>query len=517
VTAPPAGAILSEDRGVFWTTKVTSSLKIGENLTYYYLSDVGVLIISGSGPMYPALDEASDYPWNTYRSSVSTVILTPDITAVTPYAFQNFDNENVRVPIPSKLTSVGRYAYSNANTEEVADLTQAVTIGDHAFEDTDIEGTVYLTSCTSLGTHAFQRTDVTEVTLGSSLTSVGESAFYLCDGLATVISLCDVSALERNTDCFHTEHTEGTVIYQSYGEGALENDSRYDSALNSYLYLSVCTIYLYESGQRMTSYNVDRGSAVVLPAPGYRAGYTFTGWYADAGLTVPIGPAGGIYNASVSTTLYAGFIRDTIIAISWSYYLDGSPSDKAALSENTDNLDLPGLMTAETYAVVSPSAGYAFTLSSTDAFIEQYGDLYRITVKNGASDVSIDVFCDKVTPGPIAITALTQEGRGAAYDLSSVSVGGLMSGKLHFGGVYVKEAGDGTLLYGAVSDSLLQVYDGSGYVTMDTGIDVVSGRTYQEGAVRLADSGSVFHSVYACYEHANGVIVSPTMYGGCVI
>jgi uncharacterized repeat protein (TIGR02543 family) len=53
------------------------------------------------------------------------------------------------------------------------------------------------------------------------------------------------------------------------------------------------------------------GSAITLPSP-TRTGYTFGGWYSDAGLSASAGSAGASYTPSATTTLYAKWTANTL-------------------------------------------------------------------------------------------------------------------------------------------------------------------------------------------------------------
>ena len=123
-----------------WKETQTITGTRGDNLTWEFDAETGVLTISGTGAM---ADYQYDSPWNGYRSSIKSVIINDGVTSIGTTAFS----------ICSSLTSV---TIGNSVTE----------IGDYAFE-----------SCPSLNS----------VTIGDNVTSIGKEAFSDCTKLSSVI------------------------------------------------------------------------------------------------------------------------------------------------------------------------------------------------------------------------------------------------------------------------------------------------------------------------------------------
>ena len=123
-----------------WKETQTITGTRGDNLTWEFDAETGVLTISGIGAM---ADYQYDSPWNGYRSSIKSVIINDGVTSIGATAFS----------ICSSLTSV---TIGNSVTE----------IGDYAFE-----------SCPSLNS----------VTIGDNVTSIGKEAFSDCTKLSSVI------------------------------------------------------------------------------------------------------------------------------------------------------------------------------------------------------------------------------------------------------------------------------------------------------------------------------------------
>ena len=116
--------------------------KNGNNLTWTYDSDSGVLTITGSGEMRD-YEDSGVRPW----SDCTSVSLSDGITRIGDYAFHDCSSL-ASVTIPSSVTSIGNSAFYY---------------------------------CTSL----------TSIDIPSSVTSIGDNAFHGCTSLATVTVACN--------------------------------------------------------------------------------------------------------------------------------------------------------------------------------------------------------------------------------------------------------------------------------------------------------------------------------------
>ena len=105
----------------------TYSGTCGDNLTWTLDTATGVLTISGSGAMadYYWL-EASSYEmgwgysatrvlWNSYRSSIKSVVIQPGVTYIGSNAFADCASLT-SVTIPDSVTEIGAGAFNNCNS-----------------------------------------------------------------------------------------------------------------------------------------------------------------------------------------------------------------------------------------------------------------------------------------------------------------------------------------------------------------------------------------------------------------
>ena len=172
------------------------------------LCEDGTLTISG-------LDAMPDYyynsPWNTYRNSITFVIVENGVTSIGNYAFDDcthltsvtignsvtFIGEGAfnrcigltSVTIPNSVTSIGNYTFYGCDNLTSVTIPNSVTsIGDQAFFNCSSLTSVTIgNSVTSIGNAAFfYCTGLMSVTIPNSVTSIGEHAFYGCTGLTTV-------------------------------------------------------------------------------------------------------------------------------------------------------------------------------------------------------------------------------------------------------------------------------------------------------------------------------------------
>ncbi len=97
----------------------------GDHLTWT-LTDAGVLTISGTGAMkdYPS---ETDAPWDSYRSSVKSVIIDNGVTKIGMYAFHNCSNLT-NVSISTTVTEIGIVAFSYCSSLKSVSIPASVSI-----------------------------------------------------------------------------------------------------------------------------------------------------------------------------------------------------------------------------------------------------------------------------------------------------------------------------------------------------------------------------------------------------
>jgi len=147
-----------------YNSNLTSNLRYkfesgtcGDNLTWRFNSDTGVLDISGEGDMTKWLSYSS-VPWDPYSSYIKTIIIGDNVTSIGEFAFYNC----------YRLTDV---TLGNNVTR----------IGDNAFKDCySLTSITIPDSVESVGARAFENCYLTDIVIGKSVKSIGDFAFAGC-------------------------------------------------------------------------------------------------------------------------------------------------------------------------------------------------------------------------------------------------------------------------------------------------------------------------------------------------
>ena len=158
----------------------------GDNLTWVFNTDTGLLSIEGSGAM--ANYRARTAPWYLYRTAITAVSLPENLTTVGSYAFW-FCQSITEVTVPDSVTSLGNHAFASCYALRSVELSDSLTdIGtwtfsyDHALESVSIPN-----GLTRIGGSVFENCDgLTAVTIPNSVTDIDVCAFLSCKALSAV-------------------------------------------------------------------------------------------------------------------------------------------------------------------------------------------------------------------------------------------------------------------------------------------------------------------------------------------
>ena len=134
----------------------------------------GTLTVSGAGAMADyALTEpspglwGSTAPWETYRSSITGVVIGDGVTSVGGNTFINCKNLT-SISISNSVTSLEERAFHSCKNLTSATIPNSVSV---------------------IGVAAFENTGLTSVTIGRGVTDIRREAFTMCDNLTSVTSL----------------------------------------------------------------------------------------------------------------------------------------------------------------------------------------------------------------------------------------------------------------------------------------------------------------------------------------
>ena len=231
----------------------------------------GVLTISGTGNM-TNWTSYSSAPWDSYKESITSVMIDSGVTSVGNYAFYNCSALET-VSLPEGLTSIGSNTFRGCSNLATVKLPESLqTIGSYAFRDCTSLGEVRIPAAvTSVSSsEPFEGcTSLTKVTFGSgmtkvpgnicremkalttvayedagSITDIGSYAFYNCTALKTAPIPETVTNVENYA--FYNCSALGTV---SLPEGL--------TSIGNYAFRdcsSLATVTLPESLQTIGSY-----------------------------------------------------------------------------------------------------------------------------------------------------------------------------------------------------------------------------------------------------------------------
>ena len=163
----------------------------------WYLTNDGVLTISGKGEMYDYSDDNREL-W--YEYVIERIIIGDGVTTIGENAFRDCSNLT-SVTIPNSITEIGGRAFDNCSSLTSVTIPNSVTtISDNAFR-----GCISLTSVTipnsvtTIGNSAFSACiSLTSVTIPNSIKTIGDEAFQDCGSLTSVTIGNSVTTIGNN-------------------------------------------------------------------------------------------------------------------------------------------------------------------------------------------------------------------------------------------------------------------------------------------------------------------------------
>jgi len=160
-------------------------------VTSRYNSATRTLYIEGNGNMESIEGYAgysNQWPWDTNRSEITTVIVGNGVTTIGKEAFSHCTSLT-SVTIPNSVTSINNWAFSYCgNLTSVAIPDSVTNIGGQAFRScTSLTGVTIPDSVSTVGAYAFwDCTGLTSVTIGKGVSSFELAPFDGCSSLTTI-------------------------------------------------------------------------------------------------------------------------------------------------------------------------------------------------------------------------------------------------------------------------------------------------------------------------------------------
>jgi len=242
-------------------------------------------------------------------TSLRSITIPSGVTSIGDYAFEGATSLT-RITIPSSVTSIGEHAFANATGLTQFNIPAGVTsIGDWAFQGaTSLNSITIPSSVTSIGDWAFQgATSLNSITIPSSVTNIGDSTFANSTSLSTVKFLGNAPILGVNSFLGIGNDAKAYVKAGATGFGSLATWNGLRVAIAEIFTINYNYDFATGGNSVHSSSFATDGAAISLPSP-TRTGYSFAGWYADAGF---VGAAlETTYSPTLSLTVYAKWIKN---------------------------------------------------------------------------------------------------------------------------------------------------------------------------------------------------------------
>ena len=195
----------------------------GNNLTWSFNTNTGILQISGSGQM-PDYSKAQDVPWIGYRNNITDIVIDDTITHIGDYSFYGMTSLT-KISFPLLIDSIGDYSFYGC--EVLVNLTipnTVTTIGDYAFGLCNkLKNVTFGNHVKNIGNNAFYYCrQLLNINLPSSVETIGDYAFTMCDAATSIVFREGLKSIGANAFKGCTSVTNITIpsTVQSIGEDA---------------------------------------------------------------------------------------------------------------------------------------------------------------------------------------------------------------------------------------------------------------------------------------------------------
>ena len=193
VCAAPLSGFFGLDFDLGWldfSTKSSafdSSGSCGENVTYTFDEDTGLLTISGTGDMqnYSISDSS---PFKDFRYYIKTIVINNGVTSIGDYVFYYCYNLT-SITIPDSVTSIGDSSFRECEKLTSIIIPDSVTdIGTSAFIlCRRLKSVIIPNSVISIGDSAFVFcSSLTSINIPDGVTSIGDDTFGYCENLTNI-------------------------------------------------------------------------------------------------------------------------------------------------------------------------------------------------------------------------------------------------------------------------------------------------------------------------------------------
>jgi len=159
----------------------------GDDLTWTFYNN-NCLVISGTGDMTNYGISTADFPvpWADYKQEIFKVIIEEGVTSVGDFAFYNA-NYLTTVSLPSTVTRIGNNAFDMCAIEVISLPENLTTLGIEVFAASNLTSIVIPKGVTQIPNRAFESCSyLTKAVLHDDITVIGLNAFFKCVELSEI-------------------------------------------------------------------------------------------------------------------------------------------------------------------------------------------------------------------------------------------------------------------------------------------------------------------------------------------
>lgn len=154
----------------------------GDNLTWTFDEETGVLSIDGTGAMdnYKLYNNVNktNAPWWDYYSQMTELVIGDGVTSIGEYAFYNCDTLK-SFTNPGNIKTIGKYAFYDCKKMVDVDFKDSIlSIGEYAFCGCRLQELSIPNSVKVLEKYSFRNCAIQNLKIGDGLTEIGDYVFY---------------------------------------------------------------------------------------------------------------------------------------------------------------------------------------------------------------------------------------------------------------------------------------------------------------------------------------------------
>lgn len=179
----PRTVYLTQDTAFTAEFAQTFSGQCGDNLYWEYANNK--LTFTGSGDMYEYYD--MDIPWSLFTQSVRSIDFAPDMTSISPFAYQNM-NYLRKINLPSEIQRIGNFAFAYTGISNISIPNSVHYLGSGAFEGcSNVDSLIVGSGITAIYDQFRGCSGLQYLQLSQNMSYIDYGAFYDCRWLEKIV------------------------------------------------------------------------------------------------------------------------------------------------------------------------------------------------------------------------------------------------------------------------------------------------------------------------------------------